>query len=174
MERGISRLDCLLMAGIEVEVHMKQVQEVMSKNPVCCTADQTVQDVAKTLRDQNIGSVPVIANQQSRRLEGVVTDRDLCCTVIADGKDPKNTKVSDSMSRNPVACKPQDSLEDCMKLMQQRKIRRVPIVDDHNRVIGIIAQADVSVAAEPEKVHKTVVEISKAPAQQPAGGRVTA
>ncbi len=153
---------------------MKEVQDVMSKNPVCCTADQAVQEVAKALRDQNIGSVPVVADLQSRRLQGVVTDRDLCCTVIADGKDPKTTKVSESMSRNPVACNPQDSLEECLKLMQQHKIRRVPIVDEQNRVIGIIAQADVSVAAEPEKVHKTIAEISKAPAQQPAGGRAAA
>jgi CBS domain-containing protein len=153
---------------------VKQVQDVMSKNPVCCTADQTAQDVAKTLRDQKIGSVPVVADQQSRRLEGVVTDRDLCCTVIADGKDPKSTKVSDSMTRNPVACKAQDSLEDCLKLMQQHKIRRLPIVDDQKRVIGIIAQADVSVAADPEKVQKTLAEISKAPAQHPPRGRVAA
>lgn len=59
-------------------------------------------------------------------------------------------------------------------MMQQHKIRRVPIVDDQNRVIGIVTQADVSVAAEPEKVHKTVAAISKAPGQQPAGGRVAA
>lgn len=146
----------------------------MSKNPVCCTADQTAQEVAKTLRDQNIGSVPVVADKQSRRLEGIVTDRDLCCTVLADGKDPKTTKVSESMSKNPVACKPGDNLGDCLKLMQQHKIRRVPIIDDQKRVVGIIAQADVSVAAEPEQVHKTVAEISQAPAQRPAGGKVAA
>ena len=78
------------------------------------------------------------------------------------------------MSRNPVACKPQESPEDCLKLMQQHKIRRVPIVDEQNRVVGIIAQADVSVSAEPQKVHQTVAEISKAPAQRPAGDRVAA
>ncbi len=153
---------------------MKKVQDVMSKNPVCCTADQTVQDVAKTLRKQNVGSVPIIADQQSRQLEGVVTDRDLCCTVIADGKDPKSTKVSESMTTEPVACKPQDSLENCLKLMQEHKIRRVPIVDEQNRVVGIISQADVAVAAEPEQVHETVANISKAPAQQPPVGRVAA
>ena len=153
---------------------MKKVQNVMSKDPFCCTPDQTVQEVAKTLCDQNIGSGPVVDDHQSKRLQGVVTDRDLCCTVIANGKEPRSAKVRDSMSTNPVACKTQDSLEDYLKLMQQHKIRRVPVVDDQNRVVGIIAQADVSLAAEPEKVHKTVAEISKAPAQRPAGGRVAA
>lgn len=153
---------------------MKNVEEVMSRNPICCTADQTAQEVAKTLRDHNIGSVPVVSDQQSKRLEGVVTDRDLCCTVIAEGKDPKSTKVSKSMTTKPVACKPQDSLEDCLKLMQQHKIRRVPIVDKQNRVIGIISQADVAVSAEPKGVHETVAQISKAPAQQPPVGRVAA
>ena len=146
----------------------------MSKDPFCCTSDQTVQEVAKTLCDQNIGSVPVVDDHQSKRLQGVVTDRNLCCTVIANGKEPRSAKVRDSMSTNPVACKTQDSLEDCLRLMQQHKIRRVPVVDDQNRVVGIIAQADVSPAAEPEKVHKTVAEIAKAPGQRPAGGRVAA
>ena len=155
-------------------MHMKKVQDVMSKNPICCTANQTAQEVAKALRDQNIGSVPVVDDQQSLRLEGVVTDRDPCCTVIADGKDPKTITVRDAMTTNPIACKTHDSLENCLKLMQQHKIRRVPIVDDQNRVIGIVAQADISVAAEPDKVHKTLSDISQAPAQQPGGGSMAA
>lgn len=153
---------------------MKQVQDVMSKNPICSTADETAQQVAKTLCDQNIGSVPIVTDKQSRRLEGIATDRDLCCTIIAQGKDPNTARITESMSRNPVTCKPQDSLEDCLKVMQQHKIRRVPIVDDQKRVVGIIAQADISLAAEPDKVHRTVAEISKAPAQRPANGRVAA
>ena len=96
----------------------------MSKKPFCCTPDQTVQEVAKTLCDQNIGSVPVVDDHQSKRLQGVVTDRNLCCTVIANGKEPRSAKVRDSMSTNPVTCKTQDSLEDCLRLMQQHKIRR--------------------------------------------------
>lgn len=70
-----------------------KISEVMSPNPVCCLPSDSAQRVARLLCDQNVGSVPVVMDQESRKLVGMITDRDLCCSVIADGLDPNVTKI---------------------------------------------------------------------------------
>jgi CBS domain-containing protein len=142
------------------EVSMK-IREVMSPNPVCCVPTDSAQQLAKTMCEHNIGSVPVVMDQDSRKLVGVITDRDLCCSVVADGLNPKTTTIEKLMTLNPVTCREGDDFEHCEHLMQEHQIRRIPIVDAENRVTGIVAQADVALKDEPEKVSKTVAEISK-------------
>jgi CBS domain-containing protein len=91
----------------------------------------------------------------------VITDRDLCCSVVADGLDPKSVTVEKFMTLNPVTCREGENVENCERLMQEHQIRRMPIVDGEERVIGILAQADLALKEEPERVSKTVAEISK-------------
>jgi CBS-domain-containing membrane protein len=91
--------------------------------------------------DQNVGSIPVVMDQESRKLVGMITDRDLCCSVIADALDPKITAIEKFMTLNPVTCRDAENIENCERLMQEHKIRRMPIVDGDGRVIGIVAQA---------------------------------
>jgi len=90
----------------------------MSRDPACCVLSDTAQTVAKILCDRNVGSMPVVADQQSRKLVGMITDRDLCC----DGQN----------------------IETCERLMQEHQVRRIPIVDAEDRVIGIVSQADLT------------------------------
>src|SRR5215510_13563166 len=99
------------------EAKMK-VREIMSSNPVCCTPEDTAQKVAKILCDHNIGSVPVVMDQQSLKLVGIITDRDLCCKVVAEGLDPKSTKIDRFISLNPVTCRDGENLDNCERLMQ--------------------------------------------------------
>src|SRR5438876_3672518 len=139
-----------------------KIKEVMSPNPVCCTPGDSAQMVARIMRDGNIGSIPVVIDQQSRELVGVITDRDLCCSVVADGLDPKATAIEKFMTLNPVTCREGENVENCERLMQEHQIRRIPIVDAEDRVIGIVAQADLALKDKPERVSKTVAEISKA------------
>ena len=113
--------------------------------------------------EHNIGSVPVVIDQQSRELVGVITDRDLCCSIIAAGLDPKTTTVQKFASLDPVTCRDGENLDKCERAMQEHQIRRIPIVDGDNRVIGIVSQADLALKDKPEKVSKTVAEISKSP-----------
>ncbi|HEX6466581.1 MAG TPA: CBS domain-containing protein [Terriglobales bacterium] len=136
-----------------------KVKEVMTADPVCCRLSDTAQEVAKVLRDEDIGSVPIVS--QDRKLEGIITDRDLCCTIVAEGLDPQTTPVNNYVTRNPVACRADDDLEDCEKSMQKNQIRRMPVVDDQQRCIGMVAQADLVLREEPKKVQETVAEISK-------------
>ena len=138
-----------------------KVREIMTSDPVCCTPEDSAQKVAKILCDQNIGSVPVVLDRQSRKLLGIITDRDLCCHVVAAGLDPKVTKIDKFISLNPVSCRDGENLDNCERLMQEPQVRRIPVVDAEMRCIGILAQADLALREKPEKVSKTVAEISR-------------
>jgi CBS domain-containing protein len=139
-----------------------KVREIMTSEPVCCVLTDTAQRVAQVLRDDDIGSIPVVEDQQLRKLIGMVTDRDLCCSVIADGLDPKTTTVSNLISPEVVSCRDGENVEKCERAMQDHQIRRMPVVDGEGCVIGIVSQADLALKCKPEDVSKTVAEISKA------------
>ena len=138
-----------------------KIREVMSTNPVCCVPGDTAQHVARTMRENNVGSIPVVVDQQSRKLLGMITDRDLCCAIVADGLDPKRTTIEKFVSLNPVSCRDGENIDHCEHAMQEHRVRRIPIVDGEGVCIGIVAQADLALKDRPEKVHKTVAEISK-------------
>lgn len=138
-----------------------KVKEVMSENPACCTSGDTAQNVAKMMCDLNVGSIPVVVDQQSRALVGMITDRDLCCRVLAHGLDAKSTRIQEFVSYNPAVCRDGENVEQRERRMQEHQVRRIPVVDRDNRVIGIVAQADLALKDKPERVHKTVAEISK-------------
>ena len=138
-----------------------KIREIMSRDPVCCALRDSAQAVAKILCDRNIGSVPVLASRESRKLVGMITDRDLCCSVVANGLDANATPVEKFMTLNPVTCREEENVENCERLMQEHQIRRIPIVDANDRVIGIVAQADLALKDKPERVSRTVAEISK-------------
>jgi len=91
----------------------------------------------------------------------MLPDRDLCCSVIAQGLDPKTTKIEKFISLAPFNCRDGENIETCERLMQEQQVRRVPIVDAEDRVIGIVSQADLALHDKSERVSKTVAEISK-------------
>ena len=138
-----------------------KVREVMSQNPACCTPTDSAQTVAGIMRDRNVGAVPVVADQQSRQLIGMITDRDFCCSVVADGLDPKKATIEQFISMNPISCRDGENIEKCERLMQDHQVRRIPVVDANGSVIGIVSQADLALHDKPERVSKTVAEISK-------------
>jgi CBS domain-containing protein len=138
-----------------------KVKEVMSSNPICCVPSDSAEKVAKTLREHDIGSIPVVVDQQTRKLIGIITDRDLCCSVVAGGLDPKRTPIEKFVSTNPVSCRDGENLENCERAMQDHKVRRIPVVDGAGAVIGIVAQADLVLKESPEKASKTIAAISR-------------
>jgi CBS domain-containing protein len=136
---------------------MKKCNEVMTKNPVCCLPNDMVVKAAKLMKSENIGSVPVIENEQTKKLVGIVTDRDLALKIVAAGLDAKSTKV--------VTCLAGDDLQKALDAMAEHQLRRIPVVDNDNKVVGIIAQADVATRGnQPEKTAEMVKEISQATA----------
>jgi len=145
---------------------MKKCNEVMTKNPVCCLPNDTVEKVAGLMKRENIGSIPVIENEQTKKLVGIVTDRDLTLKVVAELFDAKSTKVDAVMTRKVVTCRAEDDLQKALDAMAEHQLRRIPIVDNDNRIVGIIAQADVATRADqPEKTAKMVKEISQSNAK---------
>jgi CBS domain-containing protein len=138
-----------------------KIKDIMSHDPNCCLASDTAQHVAKAMCDKNVGSLPVVKDQQSRKLIGMITDRDLCCSVVAHGMDPQKTAIEKFVTADPVACREDDNVDSCERLMQEHQIRRIPIVDSDDGVIGIVSQADLALHEEPGRFSKTVAEVSK-------------
>ena len=142
---------------------MKKCSEVMTNNPVCCLPNDTVANVAELMNSGNIGSIPVIENEQTKKLIGIVTDRDLTLKIVAKGLDAKSTKVETVMTRKVVTCHADDDLQKALDAMAENQLRRIPVVDADNKIMGIIAQADVATRIDqPEKTAEMVKEISQA------------
>jgi CBS domain-containing protein len=145
------------------------VKDAMSKKVVFCVTSDTAQEAARIMKTHGVGALPVVSDLASARLEGIVTDRDLCDSIVAEAKLAETTKIADVMTRNPVACAPENTLEDCENLMQKHQIRRVPVVDDKGRCVGIVAQADIAAYASVAEIAKTLAEISKPQKGRAAG-----
>ena len=138
-------------------------KEVMTGNPVCCLATDLVSEAARIMRREDVGPVPVINDNQHRHLIGIVTDRDLAIKVVAELRDPGKTPVSDVMTWTIVACRESDDASTAIKAMEEHQIRRVPVLDDEGKIVGIISQADVATRLqEPKKIAEVVHEISRA------------
>ena len=141
---------------------MKKCNDLMTKNPVCCSPNDTVSNVAQLMKNKDFGSVPIIENEQTRKLVGIVTDRDLALKIVAEGRDPKSTNTEAVMTRKVVTCRAEDDLQKALDAMSGHKLRRIPVVDNDNAIVGIIAQADVATRVDqPEKTAAMVRGISQ-------------
>ena len=141
---------------------MKKCSEVMTKNPACCSPADAVSKAAQLMKKDNVGSIPVIETEQSKKLVGIVTDRDLALKVVADGRDVKSTKVADVMTHKVVTCHVDDDLQKAVDAMAEHQLRRMPVVDNEYKIVGIISQADVATRAnQPEETAKMVKDISQ-------------
>ena len=136
----------------------KTIRDVMTSNPCTIDADKDVAYAAKMLRDENVGIAPIVEGDQ---LVGVLTDRDIAIKVVAEGKDPQTTKARDVASRDIVTVDPQQDLDEALRLMAQHQIRRVPVVEEDGKIIGIVAQADIALASDDAKTGELVEQISK-------------
>jgi len=136
--------------------------DLMTRDPVCCIPTDSASRVAKIMKTEDVGSLPVCESRHSRKLVGIVTDRDLALHVVAEGRDATNTSAQDVMTRAPITCLPEDDLEKAVDAMQRHQVRRIPVVDQNGQLMGIISQADIATRAhESEKTAETVEEISR-------------
>jgi len=119
-----------------------KVQDVMSENVSCAWRNMPLQEVARIMVDCDCGEVPVI--DESYRPIGVVTDRDITCRVVARGRNPLDLTAGDCMTTPAVIVTPLATLDECCEVMEEGQIRRVPVVDDEGRCIGIVSQADIA------------------------------
>lgn len=156
--------------------------EIMTENPETVTPDATLADVARKMRDLDVGIIPVVDNADDRRLKGVITDRDIATRAVAEGKDG-SVQVHECMTEQVRSVNKNDSIQDVMWVMRREKVRRVPVTDREGRLVGIIAQADLAVdyASDDQnremEVGETLERISeparpnRSEAQEASGGR---
>lgn len=141
-----------------------KARDIMTPNPAVVTPDAPISRAAEIMRDLDVGIVPVVDDVSSMRLEGVLTDRDIAVRCVALRHDP-NCRVADHMSaRNIDTARPDADIGDVIAKMEKDRVRRIPIVDEHKRLVGIIAQADLAVKLgpkEPREVEHLLERVSE-------------
>jgi CBS domain-containing protein len=142
----------------------KLARDVMTPDPSCCGPNTTLDQVAKMMVQNNCGEIPVV--DTADQPIGVITDRDIVCRVVADGKNPAGHTVKEYMSRPVVTVRADASLDQVVSTMERHQIRRVPVVDERGCCAGIIAQADVASTGDEHKVAELVREVSRYTGQE--------
>jgi len=138
-----------------------KVSEIMTKNPVCCTPDIRLDEVARIMCGQDIGELPVVDSLAERKPLGVITDRDIVCRSLGQGRNPLEMTARDCMTRCVVSVTPTTSLEDCCRVLEERRIRRVVVVDGDGRCCGIVSLADIARKCAAEVTSEVVREVSR-------------
>jgi CBS domain-containing protein len=121
----------------------KSARDIMTESPAVVTPETTARDAARMMEDNDCGSLPVVENRDSLKLLGMVTDRDLALRVLGRGQNP-DTPIREAMTRNVSSVRLEDDLDAVERVMSGQQVRRVPVVDGQDRVVGIIAQADLA------------------------------
>jgi CBS domain-containing protein len=136
----------------------KGIREVMTSNPCTIDADKPVAYAAKMMRDEDVGLAPIVEGQ---RLVGTLTDRDIAVRVVAEGRDPESTQVREVATTKVVTVAPQQDLDDALRLMAEHQVRRIPVVEEDGRLVGVVAQADVAREADDRQTGEVVERISQ-------------
>jgi CBS domain-containing protein len=137
----------------------KLARDVMTVNPACCSPETTLDQVAKLMVQHDCGEIPVV--DKAQQTIGVVTDRDIVCRVVAEGKHPMVYTAESCMSQPPVTVLMGAPLDEVLSTMEKHQIRRVPVVDDRGHCMGMIAQADIAWVGDKHEVAELVREVSR-------------
>jgi CBS domain-containing protein len=133
------------------------VQEAMTSNPAAITPDTTIQEAARLMKSEDVGALPIV---EDGRLTCVITDRDVAIRGVAEGAGA-DTPVRDLASKDVVTIDPQQSLEEAARLMGKHQVRRLPVVEEDGRLVGMLAQADVAAAGHDTLTGEVVEKISQ-------------
>ena len=142
-----------------------KVREVMTDRPRCITPETPVSEAARLMKSEDVGSLPILDGE---RLTGIVTDRDIVLQAVAEEKDPRGMPVREVASRDLVTVGQDEDLSEALKRMASHQIRRIPVVDEDDRLVGIVTQADVAREAKDKDSGQMLADIS----QTPTGPRV--
>jgi CBS domain-containing protein len=133
------------------------IKEVMTRDVRACEPNATVAEAAKIMAQEDVGPVPIV---EDGRLVGIVTDRDIVIRVVAEGRDPNATTVKEIASSNLVTVSPDEDLDEALKMLAENQVRRLPVVEG-DRLVGIVAQADIARLGKDSKTGEVVEEISR-------------
>lgn len=137
---------------------MTTARDLMTPDPTCVGENDTLIDAARLFRDLDVGALPICGEDE--RLKGMLTDRDIVVRCLADGGDPATTTAGSLAQGKPVTIGADDDIRDAMTVMQDHRVRRLPVIDGHD-LVGIISQADVAREMSATETGETVAEISE-------------
>jgi len=132
-----------------------QVQDAMTRGPVCIRPDATLQEAAQMMKQLNCGSLPICDND---RLAGMITDRDITIRATAEGRDPANTSVRDVMTPKLAYCFDDQDVSQAAQIMEEKQIRRLPVLNRDKRLVGIVTLGDVAVRTHDEHISGRTLE----------------
>lgn len=139
----------------------RHVRDVMTPNPECVSEKDSIRDVARIMKDQDTGVVPVV---DGRRIIGLITDRDIVVRGLAEGKNLENVRVNELMTKSVRSVREDASVNEALELMSNAEIRRVPVVNGNNELVGIVSLGDIASQGNQDgKVGRAVESISEAP-----------
>ena len=136
----------------------KSINDLMTANPCAIEADKPVAYAAKMMQQERVGLAPIV---DGGRLVGTLTDRDIVTRVVAQGKNPQSVTVREVASTAPVTISPQQDLDQALQLMASHQVRRLPVVEEDGRLVGIVAQADIAREAKEKQTGHLVEDISQ-------------
>jgi CBS domain-containing protein len=136
----------------------KTIREAMTSDPCSIDTDKSVAYAAKMMRDEDVGIAPIV---EGDRLVGVLTDRDIAVRVVAEGLDPERVKVYEVATRDVVTLDPEQDLDEALRLLARHQVRRLPVVEEDGRLVGVVAQADVAQEADERRTGEVVEQISR-------------
>ncbi len=136
----------------------ESIRDVMTSNPRSLESGSSAVEAARLMRDEDVGIVPIV---EGKKLVGTLTDRDIVTRVVAEGKTPESVTVGDIASRELVTIDPQQDLDDALRLMARHQVRRLPVVEEDGKLVGIVAQKDVAMHASEAQTGEVVEDISR-------------
>lgn len=137
------------------------IEQIMTPDPACCTPDTTIREVAQMMLEHDCGEIPIVEDRETRRVIGVITDRDIAVRAVAAGMDTGSTTAADIMSKNVVTVRENADVQEVCDKMEQNQIRRVPVVDAQGRLCGIVAQADIALQMNEQDAGNVVKDVSR-------------
>jgi CBS domain-containing protein len=138
-----------------------RVKDVMTPNVRCCRPDTPLPEVARIMREGDCGALPVVDTANGGRVIGMITDRDITVRLVAKGRNPLELSAASCMSTPVVTVRADETLGNCCGIMEQRKVRRLPVIDEAGRCMGIVSQADIARHAPEARTGDLLQEISK-------------
>ncbi|HJQ39387.1 MAG TPA: CBS domain-containing protein [Thermoanaerobaculia bacterium] len=139
----------------------RNVRDVMTPNPDCISSDASIQDAARIMKEKDTGVVPVV---DGKRVVGLITDRDIVVRGIAEGKDLSSCRVDELMTKSVRSVREDAPVDEVLTLMSSSEIRRVPVVNGQDEIVGIISIGDIAVETNKDgRVGKAIEDISQAP-----------
>jgi len=139
---------------------MRSVKEIMTSDPVVCTPETPLPTVARMMCEHDCGEIPIVNSKQLMEPVGVVTDRDIACRAVGQGRNALELHAAEVMTKPAVTVTVDTTIDQCIKTLELHKIRRVPVVDRRGRIVGIVAQADIVRSSNDRKAAEVVREVS--------------